>query len=71
MFKHLFKMIWNKKKQNSLLIVEILLSFLVIFAVFSFALNSYNNYAKPMGFNYDMFGPSATTIRWKPPTPIR
>ncbi|MBB5394364.1 ABC transporter permease [Mucilaginibacter sp. AK015] len=53
MFKHLFKMIWNKKKQNSLLIVEILLSFLVIFAVFSFALNSYNNYAKPMGFNYN------------------
>ena len=53
MFKHLFKMIWNKKKQNSLLIVEILLSFMVIFAVFSFALNSYNNYAKPMGFKYD------------------
>lgn len=53
MFKHLFKMIWNKKKQNSLLIVEILLSFLVIFAVFTFGLNSYNNYAKPMGFNYD------------------
>ena len=52
MFKHLFKMIWNKKKQNSLLIVEILLSFLVIFAVFSFALNSYSNYAKPMGFDY-------------------
>jgi putative ABC transport system permease protein len=53
MFKHLFKMIWNKKKQNSLLIVEILFSFLVIFAVFSFALNAYNNYARPMGFNYD------------------
>ncbi|RWY46011.1 ABC transporter permease [Mucilaginibacter gilvus] len=53
MFKHLFKMIWNKKKQNSLLIVEILLSFMVIFGVFSFALNSYNNYAKPMGFNYN------------------
>ncbi|RFZ84263.1 ABC transporter permease [Mucilaginibacter terrenus] len=52
MFRHLFKMIWNKKKQNSLLIVEILLSFLVIFAVFTFAINSYNNYAKPMGFNY-------------------
>ncbi|RYU92271.1 FtsX-like permease family protein [Mucilaginibacter terrigena] len=52
MFKHLFKMIWNKKKQNSLLIVEILLSFLVIFAVFTFGLNSYNNYAKPMGIDY-------------------
>ena len=53
MLKHLFKMIWNKKKQNSLLIVEILLSFLVIFAVFTFVLNSYNNYAKPMGIDYE------------------
>jgi putative ABC transport system permease protein len=53
MFKHLFKMIWNKKKQNSLLIVEILLSFLVIFGVFTFGLNSYNNYAKPMGIDYE------------------
>lgn len=53
MLKHLFKMIWNKKKQNSLLIVEILLSFLVIFAVFTFGLNSYNNYAKPMGIDYE------------------
>ncbi len=53
MFKHLFKLIWNKKKQNSLLIVEILLSFLVMFAVFSFGVNSYRNYAKPMGINYE------------------
>lgn len=53
MFKHLFKMIWNKKKQNSLLIVEILLSFMVIFGVFTFAINSYHNYAMPMGISYD------------------
>lgn len=53
MFKHLFKLIWNKKKQNSLLIVEILLSFLVMFAVFTFGVNSYRNYAKPMGIDYE------------------
>jgi putative ABC transport system permease protein len=52
MFKHLFKMIWNKKKQNSLLISEIFLSFLVIFGVFSYAINAYNNYAMPIGINY-------------------
>ena len=52
MFKHLFKMIWNKKKQNSLLISEIFLSFLVIFGVFSYAINAYNNYAMPMGIKY-------------------
>jgi putative ABC transport system permease protein len=53
MFKHLFKLIWNKKKQNSLLIVEILLSFMVMFAVFSFGVNSYRNYANPMGIDYE------------------
>ncbi|WP_158825668.1 ABC transporter permease [Mucilaginibacter lacusdianchii] len=52
MLKHLFKLIWNKKKQNSLLIVEILISFMVMFAVFTFGVNSYHNYVKPMGIDY-------------------
>jgi putative ABC transport system permease protein len=53
MFKHLLKLIWNKKKQNSLLIIEVLVSFLALFGIFSFAVNSYLNYAKPMGIDYE------------------
>ena len=53
MFKHLFKMIWNKKKQNFLLITEILISFLVIFAVFTLLVYYYRNYKKPMGLEYE------------------
>jgi putative ABC transport system permease protein len=53
MLKHLFKLIWNKKKQNSLLIIEVLISFLAIFGIFSFAVNAYRNYAKPMGLDYE------------------
>ena len=53
MFKHLFKLIWNKRKQNFLLITEILVSFMVIFAIFSLIVNYYQNYKKPMGFDYD------------------
>ena len=52
MFKHLFKLIWNKKKQNFLLITEMLISFLVLFAVFTLLMFYYNNYKKPMGFEY-------------------
>lgn len=52
MFKHLFKLIWNKKKQNALLITEMLVSFMVMFAVFSMAVNTYRNYRIPMGFEY-------------------
>ncbi|WP_167516172.1 hypothetical protein [Mucilaginibacter metallidurans] len=47
MFKHLFKLIWNKKKQNFLLITEMLVSFLVLFAVFTLMMYYYNNYKKP------------------------
>lgn len=52
MFKHLFKLIWNKKKQNALLITEMLVSFMVMFAVFSMAVNIYRNYRIPVGFEY-------------------
>ncbi|MDN3547001.1 ABC transporter permease [Mucilaginibacter aquaedulcis] len=53
MIKHLFKLIWNKKKQNFLLITEMFISFLVIFAVFTSLVYYYRNYKKPMGFSYD------------------
>ncbi|MDB5022714.1 MAG: FtsX-like permease family protein [Mucilaginibacter sp.] len=52
MFKHLFKLIWNKKKQNFLLMSEMLVSFLVIFAVFTLMVFYYSNYKKPMGLEY-------------------
>jgi len=52
MFKHLFKLIWNKKKQNFLLMSEILVSFLVIFAVFTLIVYYYHNYKKPLGLDY-------------------
>ncbi|MEO3406202.1 ABC transporter permease [Mucilaginibacter sp. CAU 1740] len=53
MFKHLFKLIWNKKKQNFLLITEMLVSFLVLFAVFTLMMFYYENYKKPMGLDYN------------------
>jgi putative ABC transport system permease protein len=53
MFKHLFKLIWNKKKQNFLLMFEMLVSFLVIFAVFTLIVYYYHNYKKPMGLDYE------------------
>ena len=53
MIKHLFKLIWNKKKQNSLLITEIFVSFLVVFAVFTLLVNNYKNFKEPMGMDYN------------------
>jgi len=53
MIAHLFKLIWNKKKQNFLLMLEILVSFLVIFALFTILVYYYRNYKRPMGFTFD------------------
>jgi putative ABC transport system permease protein len=53
MIRHLFKMIWNKKKQNMLLMVEMLASFLVVFAVFTLLVYNYHNYRRDMGFEYE------------------
>ncbi|WP_231458975.1 MULTISPECIES: ABC transporter permease [unclassified Pedobacter] len=53
MFKHLFKLIWNKRKQNFLFLTEILISFLVVFAVFSYITYYYQNYSRPLGFDYN------------------
>src|SRR6202008_1550467 len=53
MFKHLFRLIWNKKKQNFLLITEMFFSFIVMFAVFTLIVYYYNNYKQPVGFDYE------------------
>jgi len=52
MLKHLFKLIWNRKKHNFLLIAEMLVSFIVIFAVFTLLVYFYQNYKQPLGFEY-------------------
>jgi putative ABC transport system permease protein len=49
MLPHLFRLIWNKKKQNFLLILELFISFIGLFAGITFLLYPYNNYKLPLG----------------------
>ncbi|HKY05717.1 MAG TPA: ABC transporter permease [Blastocatellia bacterium] len=53
MIKHLFKMVWNRKRTNFLITVEIFISFLVLFAVMVLAVYYTDNYRQPLGFNYE------------------
>ena len=53
MTRHLIKLIWNRKRQNLLLAVEILCSFLVLFFVVFFGLNFAVNASQPLGFGID------------------
>ncbi|WP_242928762.1 ABC transporter permease [Pontibacter vulgaris] len=53
MIRHLFKLIWNRKKSNFLLIAEIFFCFLVLFGVLSLVMYNIRNYTKPLGFKHD------------------
>jgi len=50
MINQLIKLMWNSKRNHSLLIIEIFFSFLVLYAVLSFVFYQYANYNRPMGF---------------------
>jgi putative ABC transport system permease protein len=52
MIKHLFKLIWNRKRKTLLLTIEILVSFLVLFVIFSIFTDNYAKYLEPIGFEY-------------------
>lgn len=52
MIKHLCKLVWNRKRINFLVTLEIFFSFLVVFAVIVFAVYYADNYRRPLGFDY-------------------
>ncbi len=50
MIKHIFTLIWNKKGVNALILTEILLAFIVLFAVLSFVFYNTDRLEDPLGF---------------------
>lgn len=52
MIKNILKLVWNRKTNNILLVIEMLFSFLVIFAVSGLVTTSLRNYYSPLGFIY-------------------
>jgi putative ABC transport system permease protein len=53
MTRHLFRLIWNRKRSNFLIMVEILCAFLVLEGVVLMAAQYANNYRQPLGFSID------------------
>jgi len=53
MTRHLLRLVWNRKRSNLLVALEILLSFLVLTAVTTLAVFYANNYRKPLGFDVE------------------
>ncbi len=53
MIRHLLKLVWNRKRSSALLILEIFVSFIVLFAVFTVGLPYVYRVRLPLGFSYD------------------
>ncbi len=53
MIQHLLKLVWNRKRLNTLLLVEILASFVVLFAVILSSIVYLNRYLAPDGFDHE------------------
>jgi len=51
MIKHILTLIWNKRRSNFLLFLEILISFFILFAVFTLITERMRNYSTPLGFD--------------------
>lgn len=52
MIKHLLKLVWNRKRANVLIVAEIFISFLVVFAVLTGAVTLISNWNRPIGFQW-------------------
>ena len=53
MTRHLLRLIWNRKRQNFLLTVEIFFSFLALFGVVLLAVHYANNARQSLGYSID------------------
>ena len=52
MLHHLLKLIWKRKSRNMMLSLEILLAFMVVFAIVAFAVRNYQLSRIPTGFEW-------------------
>ena len=52
MIRHLLKLVWNRKRANALIVAEIFVSFLVIFAVLTGAVTYGAKWREPLGFSW-------------------
>ncbi len=50
MIRHLLRLVWNRKRSNALLMLEIFFSFLVLFAVSTGLVFAVSAYRRPLGF---------------------
>jgi putative ABC transport system permease protein len=51
--RHVFALIWNRRRTNLLMMIEVFVSFLVLFVVATLGAYYWRNYRQPLGFSVD------------------
>ena len=52
MIRHLLKLVWRRKRSTGLMMLEVAVSFLVVFGVAAAALRLLDNWHRPLGFDW-------------------
>jgi putative ABC transport system permease protein len=52
MIRHLLKLVWHRKRANALVMIEIFISFLVVFGVTTIAAMAITGWNRPLGFDW-------------------
>jgi putative ABC transport system permease protein len=52
MIRHIFRLVWNRKRSTGLILVEVLICFLVLCGVLATGVHLLNEWRKPVGFDY-------------------
>ncbi len=53
MLRHALKLIWNRRRANWLVVVEIAAAFVITFLLTALAIDLVGNYRRPLGFDYE------------------
>ena len=53
MIRHVFKLVWNRKRSTGLILVEILVCFLALCGILATGLHLLIEWRKPLGFDYE------------------
>jgi putative ABC transport system permease protein len=53
MIGHFLKLVWNRRRANALIMIELLLSFVGLSVILTFAFTLIHHYRQPLGFEYE------------------
>ena len=65
MIRHIFRLVWNRKRSTGLILIEVFICFLVLCGAMAATIYVANEWRKPLGFDYDnVWAVDISGLRW-------